>query len=100
MVRKSNPASYRSVDKTAAPNLGLRRACVLVTDVDVDLWRARGVDLTGRPCFADRRSDVSISALHEGERWRVLLTPEGLIKSLSAPMTPHRGSSHRQVRRP
>src|SRR5437868_4178071 len=91
MVRLNDPPSRRSDEASvAAPTARLRPARIMITDVDVDLWRARGTDTHGRPCFADHRSAISISALREGQRWHVLLTPQGLIKSFSEPPTPYR----------
>ena len=60
----------------------LLSASILITEVDVDQWRARGIDHRGLPCFANHRSAVSISALHEGQRLRVWLTAKGRIQSV------------------
>jgi len=60
----------------------LLSASILITEVDVDQWRARGIDHRGLPCFANHRSAVSISALREGQRLRVWLTAKGRIQSV------------------
>lgn len=62
----------------------LRKLRVVVTLVDVDMWLARCVAADGSACFADHRSTLSITALREGERLVVLVTPLGLIKQLAA----------------
>jgi hypothetical protein len=70
-----------------APRRGeaLLPASIVITEVDVDHWRARGIDERGAPCFANHRSAVSISALREGQRLRVWLTAKGRIQSVVAP---------------
>ena len=55
---------------------------VQVCEVDEDLWIARCMTDDGKPCVIDRRSAVSVSAMHEGMRLRVRMTRGGLIKYL------------------